>query len=361
MFAYDASADPRDGVEVFRYMDRLAPSHVLEEFATFAFDLYTLTDRGFADCDRGFVRAFMEPALGLDAHDRRRAMLALLSQIVPNPAFVEPIRPGSVARRQRARYLFRRRYWRTVAARCAEGATSSLSARLVRRSAAFHRAAADAGWVSDYDPGYYEAVGERLARVMTRVPSPRVLDLGAGTGRVRDAVLRSIPAARVVGLDLFRSSGVVVADALRMPVRSAAVDAVVATLLELVADPAALVAEMARVLRPGGVCVTVTPSSCAVFLDRNPLSYFEGLLATVVPAVLPPRHHMLQPLTPLPLRHWSFTEGELRRLFAAGFEPVAIEAIHFDHLRRLGLERLAPRLPWLRRFGGLLLAVATRA
>jgi SAM-dependent methyltransferase len=93
----------------------------------------------------------------------------------------------------------------------------------------------------------------------------RWLDVGCGTGALAGTVLAAADPAAVVGLDpsagflaaararlVDRRVRFVVADARRLPLATASFDAVVSGLvLNFVPDPAAAVAEMARVARPG--------------------------------------------------------------------------------------------------------------
>src|SRR5215831_321858 len=78
------------------------------------------------------------------------------------------------------------------------------------------------------------------------VASPRVIDVGSGGRRVTP---------NCVGLDLRHAPGVdLQGDAAALPIRSCACDAVVATdVLMYVLDPVQVVAEMVRIVRPGGI------------------------------------------------------------------------------------------------------------
>lgn len=102
--------------------------------------------------------------------------------------------------------------------------------------------------------------------VLSLVPAEAraLLDIGCGTGLVTERLAR--PGLRVLGADAApgmariaagRVGAVVLADVRRLPLPDACVDAVSAVwLLHLVQDARAVVAEAARVLRPGGVFVT---------------------------------------------------------------------------------------------------------
>lgn len=96
-----------------------------------------------------------------------------------------------------------------------------------------------------------------------------LLDIGCGTGIVTERIAGGRPGLRVLGSDAAhgmarlarqRVAGVVLADARRLPLPDAVVDAVTAVwLLHLLREEGAaraVVAQAARVLRPGGVFVT---------------------------------------------------------------------------------------------------------
>ncbi|MEU9454991.1 class I SAM-dependent methyltransferase [Streptomyces sp. NPDC048277] len=104
-----------------------------------------------------------------------------------------------------------------------------------------------------------------------------LLDLACGTGIVTRRLAAARPALRVTGAD--RAPGmarmaaarlpgaVALADGRRLPFRDGTFDAVATVwLLHLIADPSevrAIVAECARVLRPGGVYVTTVDKAAA--------------------------------------------------------------------------------------------------
>ncbi|MET7366353.1 class I SAM-dependent methyltransferase [Streptomyces sp. NPDC005566] len=101
-------------------------------------------------------------------------------------------------------------------------------------------------------------------------PSARTLvDIGCGTGLVAERIALGRPALRVFGTDTSygmvrlarqRIGAVALADARRLPLAGATADAVCAVwllhLLRGAGEVRAVVAEAARILRPGGVFVT---------------------------------------------------------------------------------------------------------
>jgi ubiquinone/menaquinone biosynthesis methyltransferase len=115
----------------------------------------------------------------------------------------------------------------------------------------------------------------RAAAACRPRPGQRVLDLCCGTADLAMAVLKREPRARVLGCDvsgamllrgrrklerarLNRPARLVAADALDLPLEDASVDAAVCGFgLRNLADPAAGVAELVRVVRPGGRIVVL--------------------------------------------------------------------------------------------------------
>ena len=102
---------------------------------------------------------------------------------------------------------------------------------------------------------------EAIERAIGRLDGQRVLDAGCGTGRFTAALERR--AARLAGVDLDPAmltvaarrvrAPLLAADAGALPFRDEAFDVTIAvTVCEFTASPVAVVAELARVTRPGG-------------------------------------------------------------------------------------------------------------
>lgn len=112
----------------------------------------------------------------------------------------------------------------------------------------------------------------------------RVLDVGVGPGMSAIGILDRLPRAQVVGVDIspkmielargrlreygYPQAELLVADVARMPFEDASFDVVTGhSILYLLPDKAAAVAEIARVLRPGGRVVFVEPHEQGRHMD----------------------------------------------------------------------------------------------
>ncbi|TXS90704.1 malonyl-ACP O-methyltransferase BioC [Parahaliea maris] len=134
-------------------------------------------------------------------------------------------------------------------------------------------------------------VGQRL---LARIPPQArrvetVLDLGCGTAYFQPALEQRFPGASYLGLDLAtgmldyarrergRSGCWVAGDAEQLPLASNSVDLVFSSLaIQWCQRPEALFAELARVLRPGGVCVVSTLGPATLHELRSAWAAVDG-------------------------------------------------------------------------------------
>lgn len=141
-------------------------------------------------------------------------------------------------------------------------------------------------------------LGLPLARALELIPAPLVLDVATGTGRLPRALLRQ-PSfdGRVIALDLSRGMlreairktaqfadrlTFIWQDARRLPFEDRAFDAVTCLeALEFTPDPREVLAELVRVLRPGGVLLVtnrVGPDAKLLPGRAFPRNAFQQLL-----------------------------------------------------------------------------------
>lgn len=118
-------------------------------------------------------------------------------------------------------------------------------------------------WVGDLD----RRLGTIADIVAATAPRGRILDLGCGHGVLLDALARRLPEAGLVGLDVVapppdaRWRAVTGDIATRLPFADHSFDVVVAgEVIEHVPHPDLMLAEIRRILRPGGTMVLSTPN-----------------------------------------------------------------------------------------------------
>jgi SAM-dependent methyltransferase len=115
--------------------------------------------------------------------------------------------------------------------------------------------------VTGTNPVTPEKSREMVARLTAQHPAPTLLVIGGGAIGAGTDQLYAAPNVRVVGTDVYASPNTqVVADGHFLPFRDGVFDGVwIQAVLEHVLDPAALVAEIHRVLKPAGLVYADTP------------------------------------------------------------------------------------------------------
>lgn len=182
----------------------------------------------------------------------------------------------------------RRRLGRSLANLALRGAPQSppvereeVAGLIVKDPSGFYDDRFGAGYQRDFESGYdacaLAAVEWALRRAPLRAPRPAALDYGCGQGRWLPELARILPGARLTGTDISRvglalaaqrfplAELVRIADGV-VPAPDGSFDVVVMLdVIEHVTDATVTCADIARVLRPGGVAVLTTP--CASTLS----------------------------------------------------------------------------------------------
>jgi SAM-dependent methyltransferase len=139
----------------------------------------------------------------------------------------------------------------------------------------------DSCWTDELEALHAESSRDHFLDVWTRRAlldaiagaAPRViLDAGCSSGYLLDDLARAYPSAQLIGVDLLAGglrrahalvprAQLLQADVRALPLADESVDAVLsANLLEHVPDDAGALAELRRVLRPGGLAALVVPA-----------------------------------------------------------------------------------------------------
>jgi len=153
--------------------------------------------------------------------------------------------------------------------------------------------------------GLVQAVGQEALRQLDLRPGQRVLEAGCGTGLFLDALATGVgPAGRVVGVDLSpdfvgiarqraTALGATVtvqpADILHLPFGDASFDAAhCERVLMHLADPTTALAELRRVLKPGGVMVAAETDWRGLRIDHPDQEFMALLLRRATAGIAQP-------------------------------------------------------------------------
>jgi 2-polyprenyl-3-methyl-5-hydroxy-6-metoxy-1,4-benzoquinol methylase len=134
-------------------------------------------------------------------------------------------------------------------------------------------------------------------------------------------------------------------------------DAIVSSeIIEHLVEPEDMIKEIKKYLKPGGVFLVTAPSLHVQYLSNNPSTYFWSLASTVQDKLVPPFHHMWNPFTDLNLIHHAFSVDQFKTMFRKYFPRAEVTTIRFTHLRKFKIHNLARKLPFIRKWGGLVVA-----
>ena len=160
---------------------------------------------------------------------------------------------------------------------------------------------------------YYAGIAADCARAAADVPAPSILEVGPGPGHLAVRLLRAIPGARWIGLDvdpamlaatrvrldragLASRAACVEGDVSALPFGDASFDLVVTSFsTHHWPDAAAGFAEIARVLRPGGIVLAYDLPAWWARLERGSGGLRAGLGAFPDAAIT--RRHGAGPVT----------------------------------------------------------------
>jgi SAM-dependent methyltransferase len=167
-----------------------------------------------------------------------------------------------------------------------------------------HYRGAAAGWARGATLVYAPIAARLVARSPVSLVGAGVLDIGAGTG-VSEAPLQAAGVARIVGVDLSfdmlawdraERPPALVGDVMHLPLAADAFDAAVASfVLNHLTDPVGGLAEVVRVVRPGGVVLATTYANSSRSENRDtvddvarahgwaPPSWYTDLKANATP------------------------------------------------------------------------------
>lgn len=221
-----------------------------------------------------------------------------------------------------------------------------------------HYAGAAAGWADGATLVYRPIARELVATVPHDLRGRTVLDAGAGTGVASEILLER--GARVLATDLsgdmllWQAAArppAAIADVCRLPLVDDSVDDVVAAfVLNHLTEPAAGLAELARVTRPGGAVVACVFANASFGTAREVLD--QAALASGWPV---PQWYLDLRATVLPLLGTPDTFAEVARAVglvavASSERPVDVGVDTAEQLvdYRLGQAQFAP---WVRELG----------
>ncbi|MFT6069826.1 MAG: 2-polyprenyl-3-methyl-5-hydroxy-6-metoxy-1,4-benzoquinol methylase [Bacteriovoracaceae bacterium] len=235
----------------------------------------------------------------------------------------------------------------------------------------------------DEEVGHYDVHLEshkEVAKLLKRIiphredGKYRILEYGCGDGRLLWVLRQHFPEAELMATNIFGEWGVVGAvkkDPNTKIISLASVedqsfdgesfDAVLSTeVIEHLVRPEEMIEGAYKVLKPGGAFIITAPSLHYEFLSNNPMTYVFGFLSVFSEKLLPRFHNLWQPLTDLPIVHYAFSFKGFGLMFKKYFKNTKVLTTRFTHLKKFRCDKIAPKIPFLKRWGGLVLAYGNK-
>lgn len=334
---------------------------------------------------REWIERWLRPAEGLDVYGIRLSILKRLSEMQgqPYPEYL-PFPPTTLLYPDANHLFLWRQYARKLYQRSRETIAQITTDRIVQlekdtwpyyeMQKLVMPIDMQKGMMNVHLESHLEVV-EILARSLPPKHDGRyrILEFGCGDGRLLLAMRQRFANADFLATNLFQTNGVL--DPVKcdpkieiltynvedFPLELGKFDAVISTeVIEHLLRPEVMVEKTRELLLEGGVFIITAPSLHVQFLSKNPLTYLFGLLSVIFEWVLPPFHNLWQPLTDLHIIHHAFSYSHYKRMFLKHFPNTVIAPTRFTHLKKFHLEKLASKIPILRRWGGLMLAYGTK-
>lgn len=329
-----------------------------------------------------WVERWMKPAEGLDIYDLRLKVFERLTQELhlPYPKSLPPA-PQNVKYPAESHLKNWRAYYREIFLRSRSTMSEITTEKIVQvenRTWPYYKA------MSLVDPKdqtekpinqVHLASHNHLTELLKKIIPPRedgkyrILEFACGDGGLLLALRKTFPKAELIATNLSGDTGLleevkkdknitIITDIVENTnLEENSFDAVVSTeVIEHLVHPKEMVRQTFRLLKLGGAFIMTAPSVHCAYLSNNPMTYFWSLLSTVYEKALPPFHNLWEPLTDLHLIHYAFSYREYREIFAFYFPQTSVSSLRFTHLKKFKMDKIAPHLPILKRWGGLLLA-----
>ncbi|MGZ3695853.1 MAG: methyltransferase domain-containing protein [Bdellovibrionota bacterium] len=314
---------------------------------------------------------------GFYEHDIRVKLGEIMASLMGNPGLKRKAQSGNPSLRLLSEILFWRRKHKKIWQRTRDFFNKLTQEDILRSESGcitLYQAYRSAYPLEKAEDNLFlesdQEVISAVAGVVGLGRSLNITDIGCGEGRLLKQFSRFYPGSNLTGtsifpfseaeLSSFKSAGItpVYCSASRIDIPDASQDIVVSTeVIEHLRNPADMLAEIKRILKPGGVFCVTAPGKSSYMFCKNPLSYLAVALAPYFPSLLPPFHNLYAPLSGLKIVHYGFDPHEFRKLFGEYFSTVEVQTYRFVSLRKFRLDKIAPKLPVLKNMGGGVMAV----